>query len=100
MLSAFNVNSTEARQIALEHGYRVPRHYSIGNIDDILCNPVDIDLKSTQLTQRAVVQRYCEKNWDTLQEVLRCEGNCAENKNSCTDTQASVCFYSNSKYLK
>lgn len=100
MLVAFRVNNTEARQVALESGYRVPRNFTVEDIDALIQDPNSRPyLKTTQLKQRDVVFNYCRENWEVLQEVLRCSGNCASNANQCTDAQASVCYFSNRRFF-
>lgn len=100
MLQAFRVNNTEARQIALETGYRVPRNFSVADIDRLLEDPSSTPYyKPTQVKLREVVHAHCQDNWDILQEVLRCQGNCSSTLNLCTDTQASVCYYSNRRFF-
>lgn len=100
MLTAFRVNNTEARQIALESGYRVPRYFSVEDIDKLLQDPGSISyFKPTQIKLREVVHAHCKDNWEVLQEVLRCQGDCSSSNNQCTDAQASVCYFSNRRFF-
>ncbi len=98
MLKEFNVNDTEARQIASQHGFRVPRNSTVEHIDNIIQGNTPSG-NPTQKVQRESVQKFCQSNWETLQEVLRCTGNCAEHVNTCTDAQATVCYFLNLSHL-
>lgn len=99
MLSAYLVNITEARQfLKQETGQFAPRHATISDIDEMLISPLSVSTNQEKV--RTSTQKYVQANWQVLQEILSCKGDCASKDNVCTDAQATICYKTNRKAIE
>lgn len=82
------MNDTESRQVWRRVGVSLSRQTS---------EPINM---SQQAVIRKHTQNFVQAHWKLLEQQLSCQGNCASEQNTCTDTQATACFLINQNEIE
>lgn len=72
---------------------RAPRQASPEKIDELMMTGEQPE--TSNLYKRRKVHTFIKQNWVYVHTTLKCDGNCSDPENKCSDTQAASCYEDN-----